>query len=79
MAVEEEPLTPIAGIDLRFLNAVITEDEGEPILLVDDGDVQIEFTSGMNGSWEQAIVGAQRLASTALEYAAIVRRRPGPS
>ena len=79
MPIEEEPLSPIAAIDLRFLNAVITEDEGDPILLVDDGDVQIEFTSGMCGSWEQAVIGAQRLASTALEFAAVVRRRPAPS
>ncbi|MGI5246937.1 hypothetical protein [Dactylosporangium sp. CA-139066] len=79
MPIEEEPLSPIVAIDLRFLNAVITEDEGDPILLVDDGDVQIEFTSGMCGTREQAIIGAQRLASTALEYAATVRRRPASS
>ncbi|MEV6923623.1 hypothetical protein AB0M46_03770 [Dactylosporangium sp. NPDC051485] len=76
MAVEEEPLSPIAGIDLRYLNAKITEDEGDLILLIDDGEVQVEFTSGMGGSWQQAIVGAQRMASTALEYAASLRRRP---
>jgi hypothetical protein len=78
MAVEEEPLTPIVTLDLRYINAVITEDEGDLIMLVDDGDVQIEFTPGMCGSWEQAIVGAQRVASTALEYAATVRGRPTP-
>ncbi|GAA2377778.1 hypothetical protein [Dactylosporangium salmoneum] len=76
MAVEEEPLSPIAGIDLRYLNAKITEDEGDLILLIDDGEVQVEFTSGMGGNWQQAIVGAQKMASTALEYAASLRRRP---
>lgn len=79
MESEEEPLSPIVALDLRFINAVITEDEGDLIMLVDDGDVQIEFTSGMCGTWEQAIVGAQRVASTALEYAASIRRlRPLP-
>ncbi|WP_432834467.1 hypothetical protein [Dactylosporangium sp. CA-092794] len=70
----EEPLSPIVALDLRFLNAEITEDEGDLIMLVDDGDVQIEFTSGMSGSRERAILGAQRLASTALEFAASMRR-----
>jgi hypothetical protein len=79
MPIDEEPLTPAVTIDLRFLNAVIADDEGDPILLVDDGDVQIEFTSGMCGTWEQAVIGAQRLASTALEYAAVARRRLTPS
>ena len=78
MPVEEEPLSPVVTLDLRYINAVITEDEGDLIMLVDDGDVQIEFSSGMCGSWEQAIVGAQKVASTALEYAATVRRRPAP-
>jgi hypothetical protein len=76
MPIEDEPLSPIVTLDLRFLNAVITEDEGDTILLVDDGDVQIELSPGMDGRNEQAIVGAQRLASTALEFAAIMRRKP---
>lgn len=74
MEHEEEPLSAIVALDLRFLNPVIAEDEGDLILLVDDGDVQIEFNSGMSGTFEQAILGAQKLASTALEYAAILRR-----
>ncbi|WP_432984934.1 hypothetical protein [Dactylosporangium sp. CA-233914] len=74
MTVEEEELSPIVTLDLRALNAVITEDEGDLIMLVDDGDVQIEFSSGMNGKWDHAIVGSQRLASVALEFAAHLRR-----
>lgn len=74
METEEEPLSPIVTLDLRAINAYITEDEGDLIMLVDDGDVQIEFGSGLCGSWDQAIIGAQRVASTALEYAAAMRR-----
>ncbi|MER7275772.1 hypothetical protein ABT369_15050 [Dactylosporangium sp. NPDC000244] len=76
MQDDEEELSPIVSLDLRAITAVITEDEGDPILLIDDGDVQIEFASGMNGSWDHAIIGAQRVASAALEFAAVLRRRP---
>jgi hypothetical protein len=70
---EREELFPVVTLDLRAINAVITEDEGDLIMLVDDGDVQIEFGSGLDGSYEQAILGAQRVASTALEFAAALR------
>jgi hypothetical protein len=75
---DEEELSPVVSLDLRGINAVITEDEGDPILLIDDGDVQIEFMSGMNGNWQDAIRGAQRVASASLEFAAVLRRRPVP-
>ncbi|MET7395652.1 hypothetical protein ABZS66_19390 [Dactylosporangium sp. NPDC005572] len=80
MTTDGDELIPIATLDLRAINAVITEDEGDMIMLVDDGDVQVEFGSGLNGSWEQAILGAQRVASTALEFAAVLRdlRPPRP-
>src|SRR4051812_39082872 len=75
MQPEEEELSPLASLDLRAITATITEDEGDPILLIDDGDVQIELTSGMNGNWQDAITGSQRIASAALEFAAVLRRR----
>jgi hypothetical protein len=78
MPDDEDELTPIVSLDLRAITARITEDDGDLILLIDDGDVQIEFTSGMNGSWEHAIIGAQRVASASLEFAAMLRRRPVP-
>jgi len=74
MDSETEELSPCCTLDLRAVRAFITEDEGDLIMLVDDGDVQIEFSSGLCGSWDQAIVGAQRVASTALEFAAALRR-----
>ena len=73
MAQESEEPSTIAALDLRYITAVITEDEGDTILLVDDGETRIEFSPGAGGSWEQAVVGAQRIASTALEYAARIR------
>jgi hypothetical protein len=75
---DEDELSPIVSLDLRAIRAKITEDDGDLLLLIDDGDVQIEFTSGMNGSWEHAIIGAQRVASASLEFAAMLRRRPVP-
>jgi len=74
--LDDEELSPVVSLDLRAIRAVITEDEGDLILLIDDGDVQIELTTGMNGTWEQAIIGAQRVASVSLEFAAQLRRRP---
>src|SRR4051812_49310324 len=37
MGIVNEELTPIVTLDLRAINAVITEDEGDLIMLVDDG------------------------------------------
>jgi hypothetical protein len=71
----DDELFPIVTLDLRAIRAVITEDEGDPILLVDDGDVQIEFGSGLCGSWEQAILGAERIASAAEQFAAALRHQ----
>lgn len=69
----DDELFPIVTLDLRAIRAVITEDEGDPILLIDDGDVQIEFGSGLCGTWEQAILGAERVATAAEQFAATLR------
>lgn len=69
----DDELFPIVTLDLRAIRTVITEDEGDPILLVDDGDVQIELSSGLCGTWEQAILGAERLATAAGQFAAALR------
>lgn len=81
--VEDEELTPVATIDLRGVRAALYEDDGDLVMLVDDGEVQIELNSGLAGTWEQAILGAERIASVATQYAEALReRRPvftGPS
>ena len=74
---EDDDLYPIVTIDLRALRVRLEDAEGDLIMLVDDGDVQVEFGSGLAGTWEQAILGAQRLASTALAFAEALRlQRP---
>jgi hypothetical protein len=69
----DDDLFPIVSLDLRAIRTVITEDEGDPILLIDDGDVQIEFSSGLCGTWEQAILGAERIATAAEQFAVALR------
>jgi hypothetical protein len=74
---EDDDLGPIVTIDLRAVRIRMQECEGDLVLLVDDGDVEVEFGSGVGGTFEQAIFGAERLASTALAYAQALRgRRP---
>jgi hypothetical protein len=75
---EDEELSPIVTLDLRTIRIRLEELDGDLTMLVDDGDVEVEFSSGTCGTWEEAIVGAQRLASTALAFAEALRtRRPG--
>jgi hypothetical protein len=76
--VANEELAPMVNLDLRAIRAYVDEADGDLVLLVDDGDVQVEFDSGLSGSWEQAILGAERIASAALEYATELRRRGRP-
>jgi hypothetical protein len=70
--------THLGSLDVRGLRARVEDVDGEPVLLIDDGDVEIEFSSGMGGTWDQAIAGAERLAGTVAAYAAELRRR-GPT
>jgi hypothetical protein len=72
---DDDELSPIVTLDLRAIRTRLEETDGDLIMLVDDGDVQIEFGSGLCGTWEQAILGAQRVASTALAFAEALRRR----
>src|SRR5690349_18167339 len=73
----DEEMSPIANLDLRAIRTQLADADGDLVLLIDDGEVQVEFDSGVNGSWEQAIQGAQRVASAALAYAAALRaQRP---
>jgi hypothetical protein len=72
---DDEDLAPIVTLDLRAIRTRLEEADGDLIMLVDDGDVQVEFGSGLCGTWEQAILGAQRVASTALAFAEALRER----
>jgi len=72
---DDDDLGPIVSIDLRAVRIRIEEIDGDAVLLVDDGEIEVEFGSGLGGTFEQAILGAERLASTALAYAEVLRRR----
>jgi len=72
---EDDDVGPIVTIDLRAVRIRIEECEGDLVLLVDDGEIEVEFGSGIGGTYEQAIFGAERLASTALAYAHALRER----
>jgi hypothetical protein len=75
VAIDEEELSPSVTLDLRGIRVRLEEQDGDLIMLVDDGDVQIEFSSGLNGTWEQAITGAEKVAATAAAFAGELRRR----
>jgi len=67
----------LGSIDLRGLRTRIVVDEGDLVLEVDDGDVQVQFETGQGGTWEQAILGAERLSSVAREYADALKAQRG--
>lgn len=65
----------LGSLDLRGVRARVECVDDDLVLLVDDGDVEVEFSSGMSGRWEQAIAGTEQLAATAAAYAQELRRR----
>jgi hypothetical protein len=66
---DEFPAVSLGSLDLRTLRSRIIVDDGDLVLEVGDGDVQVQFEIGQGGTWEQAILGAQRLSSVAREFA----------
>jgi hypothetical protein len=73
--MDNDEMYPVATLDLRGLHITLEEQDGDLAMLVDDGDVLVEFSSGLNGTWDQAIAGAERLAATAAAFATELRRR----
>jgi hypothetical protein len=63
----------IGSVDLRGLRARVDVEDGDIVILVDDGDIRMSFVPGAGGSRAQAILGAERLASVAREYAEALR------
>lgn len=71
--VSKPPIYSLGNLDVRTLRTNVDRDEdGEPILVVDDGDVSVTFESGLSQA-ALAILGAERLASAAREYAEAIR------
>lgn len=68
---------PLADLDAAQLRATVRDGLDGPVLVVSDD--QFEFTvEVVVGSVEAAILGAERLASAAREYAEVLRRQAGP-
>jgi hypothetical protein len=64
-----QELTTLLALDLPALRSRIEHEDGGPVLVVDDGDAQIGFSPDLPVRRGAAILGAQRLAATALAYA----------
>jgi hypothetical protein len=63
----DDDVVGLGSLDLRGVKAQVEYIDGEPSMIVSDGDVEIELWSGIGGTWEQAIVGAEQVASVALQ------------
>jgi len=70
----------ILTLDLCSIRAFIIEDDGDIILVINDGDVAIRLEpfSGDGAGWEQrSALGAERIAAVATMFAAEQRERGG--
>lgn len=66
----------LATLDLRHLEVHVREDEGDLILVLDDGEVCVEVEGGF-GPVADAVQGAERLSAVLDHYAALLRVRAG--
>jgi hypothetical protein len=67
----------MADLDLRGLRASIEQDDGDLIVVVHDGDVCVRLATGMGGTRDQAILGAEQLATVMEQFAELLRIRNG--
>lgn len=64
---------PVVSVRLGEIRAFrITDDENEPVLVVSDGEMSVEFACGLHGLSGSAVRGAQRLADAARDYASAI-------
>lgn len=68
-----------AVLDLRSARAWVAESDGGPVLMLSDGDTQVELSCGLVGRTHLAAQGAERVATSALQLAAMVRAGAGGS
>ena len=69
---------PVASVSLWIASARFErDDEGEPVVILTDGDTEVELSRGLGGDPASAARGAQRLAKALLEYASAVERSGG--
>jgi hypothetical protein len=70
----------VVTLDLCAIRAFVIEDDGDLVLVVNDGEVAVRFEAGAgDGSgWEaQSSLGADRIATAATSFAAEQRQRSG--
>jgi len=74
--VAEEPPASVVNIRLDGLRTFSTvDDEGEPVLVVSDGETTIEFSCGLPGLSDVSVRGAQRLVDAIRTYQAEIEQR----
>lgn len=66
----------LGSIDLRGAVARIEHDEGDLIFVIGDEDREVDLTSGLGGSFDEAVQGAERIADVAYKFAAALRLNP---
>lgn len=69
---KKPPIYSLGCLDLRTLRTTVEYEDDELVLTVDDGDVSVTFVAGMAGK-ATTVLGAERLASGAREYAEAIR------
>ena len=75
----EEPPVSVVSIRLDSLRTFSTvDDEGEPVLVVSDGETAIEFSCGLPGLSDSSARGAQRLVEAIGTYQAEIEKRQRP-
>ncbi len=77
-APDDANVIHLGSIDLRGVTARLEFPEGEPTMVVADGDCQVEFVSGMGKKSQAAINGAREIASVALAMIEELSRKPHP-
>jgi hypothetical protein len=74
--VAEEPPASVVSIRLDALTTFSTvDDEGDPVLVVSDGETTIEFACGLPGLSDGSARGAQRLVEAIGTYQAEIEQR----
>lgn len=73
-------VVPVGSVCLRMARALQGHDEdGEPLLVIRDGETAVELSPGLGGDGPSAARGAQRLAEALLRFASVIEAGTGPS
>jgi hypothetical protein len=67
--VDESPVVALGTVDIRALRARVIDEEGVPVLQLDDWNVSVDLAALDVDTVERAVLGARRLQDAAAEYA----------